>query len=85
MVPPDTVTSLVSKPVTASEKVNVTLSGVTELILAGSPPIVRAGASKSKRAWAETAEEGPVSPHPTVTVLGFTITVTPELTLITSL
>ena len=41
-------TSPVSKPVTASEKVNLTLRAVVELIFAGTPPIATASSSSSR-------------------------------------
>ncbi len=75
MVPPATVTSPVTNPVTSSENVNVTLSAVVELIFAGTPPIVTVGAAASQTAVAVTADAGPVL-RPSVAELAATSTVT---------
>ena len=48
-VPPVTVTSPVTKPVTSSDHVNVTLSAVVVLIAEGNPPISTAGESQVHR------------------------------------
>ena len=74
-MPPVTVTSPVSNPVTSSEKVNVAVKAVMELILAGTPVIATVGAVASQIAVALTAVAGPVL-KPSVAAFAATSTTT---------
>ena len=74
-MPPVTVTSPVSNPVTSSEKVNVAVNATVELILAGTPLISTVGAAASQVAVAVTAEAGPVL-SPSVAASAATLTTT---------
>ena len=67
LVPPDTETSPVSKPVTSSEKVKVAVKAVVEAILAGTSEIVTVGAVASQVAVADTVLAGPLLPRPSIT------------------
>ena len=58
LVPPATVTSAVSKPLTSSEKVKVAWNVAVELIFAGTPEIATVGATLSHVAVAVTSAAG---------------------------
>ena len=75
-VPPVTVTSPMTNPVTASENSNSAVNGALELILAGTSLMLTVGAAASQVAIAETALDGPVLPPPRVAELAATSTVT---------
>ena len=74
-VPPVTVTSPVTNPVTSSENVNVTLSAAVELIFGGTPVISTVGAVASHVAVSVTADAGPVL-VPSLAAFAATVTVT---------
>ena len=71
-MPPDTVTSVASKPVTDSEKVNVAVNGVIVLIFSGTP-IATVGAAASHSAVTLIADAGPVLPLSSVTPFSATV------------
>ena len=73
-IPPLTVTSPISKSVTSSEKVNVTVNGAVLLIFSGTP-IATVGATTSHCAVADSAAAGPVF-TPSVAASFATVTTT---------
>ena len=75
-VPPVTVTSEASNPVTSSDQVNVTLRLFVELIAEGTPPITTVGAVASQVAVSLSADAGPVLPPPSVPTFAPTLTTT---------
>ena len=75
-MPPVTVTSAVSNPVTFSDQSNVTLRLFVELIAVGTPPIITVGAVASQTAVSLSADAGPVLPPPSVPVFAATSTFT---------
>ena len=75
-MPPVTVTSPVTKSVTASENMNVAVSGEVELIFDGTPVIRTVGAVASHVAVALSALAGPVLPPPSVAEFAATVTTT---------
>ena len=75
-VPPVTVTSPVTNPVTDSENMNVAVNAAVELILGGTPVIATVGAVASQAAVADTADAGPVVPPPSVAEFAATVTTT---------
>ncbi len=74
-VPPVTVTSSVTNPVTSSENVNVAVSAAVELIFDGNPVIVTVGAAASQVAVSVAAAAGPVL-APSVAAPAATVTTT---------
>ena len=75
LAPPSTITSAASKPVTSSEKVNITVKLTVELIFPGTPSIVSSGATASHSAVTTSSCTGPVF-TPSVAEPAFTVTVT---------
>ena len=74
-VPPVTVTSPMTNPVTASENSNSAVNGALELILAGTSLMLTVGAAASQVAKAETSLAGPVL-RPSVAASAATVTTT---------
>ena len=80
LVPPSTVTSARSNPVTASLNVNVaSIVSLAALNAAGSSVIVTVGAAASYTAVSLTAPAGPVLPATSVTRFAATSTFTSPL------
>ena len=78
MVPPLTVASPFTNPVTASEKMKFAVMTAVELMFAGTPVISTVGGlAISQTAVAETADAGPVL-RPSVAEFAFTVTVTSD-------
>ena len=75
LVPPLTVTSPVSNPLTSSEKVKVAWNVAVELIVLGTPEIATVGASPSQTAVSDTAAVGALL-TPSVTAFAGTVTIT---------